>query len=168
MGESPTEEGWVLDSGTTHHMCGRRSLFKKLESIPEMEPVILGNGNQLSVEGVGTVSLSTDIDTELLLPVVLYVPKLTRNLMSVYFLLEDGLDISFNHRTFKCDILRDSIVLISIEINHSLWILSGGLSNFMCGAFVAVTPDLLHLRFNHLNMSDIQKIVDNGMVTGWK
>ena len=80
-------EFWIVDSGGTCHMCNDRKLFVIFNSLAEPRDITLGDGHTVKAVGHGVVLLriSTD-DVELnkcKLQDVLYVPKLSFNLLSV-------------------------------------------------------------------------------------
>ncbi|KAK4438481.1 hypothetical protein Salat_0182400 [Sesamum alatum] len=69
---------WILDSGASNHMTGRKELLSELiDTIPM--PVYLPNGARTTTTMVGRVVLSPKME----LANVIYVPKLTCNLISI-------------------------------------------------------------------------------------
>ncbi|CAJ2670055.1 unnamed protein product [Trifolium pratense] len=53
----PSKE-WLIDSGCTNHMTYDRDLFKELNKT-SISKVRIGNGEQIVVEGIGTISIKT-------------------------------------------------------------------------------------------------------------
>ena len=92
---------WVLDSGATGHMCCSREDFGSLVKLPKEKKVYLGNGSEVPAEGVETVELNMN----LVLKGVLYVPDFTVNLCSVSTLDRDGLTVTFGN--MRCAISRN-------------------------------------------------------------
>ncbi len=80
---SMSRDCWIVDSGSTNHMCNDRSLFTKLR--PSQETVSFGMG-QAKARGTGDVHLdllrSTGETTSVVLHEVIYVPGLAANLIS--------------------------------------------------------------------------------------
>lgn len=78
---------WIVDSGASCHMCNNVMLFVELRNLKELLKVTLGDGCTLEVAGHGTVTLETNLPDGTTkscnLNDVLYVPKLSRNLLSV-------------------------------------------------------------------------------------
>ncbi|KAK9690007.1 hypothetical protein RND81_09G098300 [Saponaria officinalis] len=70
---------WILDSGSTDHMCANRSLFSCLKNISKPYTISLPNGQIVTINSVGTVPITSDI----ILSDVLYVPCFKFNLLSV-------------------------------------------------------------------------------------
>jgi hypothetical protein len=93
---------WLIDSGCTHHMTHDRDLFKELNK-STISKVIMLNGANIAVEGIGTVGVKSHSGDKLISN-VLYVPKLNQNLLSVPQLLKKGYKVLFEHE--KC-VIKD-------------------------------------------------------------
>src|ERR1700742_3654217 len=79
----------IIDSGTTQHMFNQLEIF---ETVAERDGLVTCAGNEkLHTTHIGTIEL----DDELKLQDVLYVPEIARNLISVRALTRDGNDITF-------------------------------------------------------------------------
>jgi hypothetical protein len=105
----PHEEEWLVDSGSTHHMCNTRDQFTKLEQATSCTRVVLGNSTSSKVTSVGTIDLEVrtgegnEVSTNL--REVLLVPKLRKNLISVTRLMDDGVDVHFDSTEKSCRII---------------------------------------------------------------
>lgn len=75
---------WYLDSGATQHLTLDERVFVKLEAI-EVSSIKTIGGESLSIKGKGTVSAKGIQFGE-----VLYVPSLTKNLLSTGSMADDG------------------------------------------------------------------------------
>ncbi|KAH0633397.1 hypothetical protein KY284_036183 [Solanum tuberosum] len=53
-----SDDVWIIDSGCSNHMYGRRSLFKELDESEKSE-FRLGNEKAMTVDGKGTIALKT-------------------------------------------------------------------------------------------------------------
>ena len=84
---------WVLDSGATRHMCCSRQDFGSLVKLQKDNKVYMGDGSEVPAYGIGTVELNTN----LVLKGVLYVPDFTVNLCSVSTLDRDGPTVMFGN-----------------------------------------------------------------------
>lgn len=73
---------WFLDSGATSHMTNDITVLQNPTSYTVSERVLVGSGEQLPIKIIGTSTLQTD-KTFIILPKVLYVSTLHRNLISV-------------------------------------------------------------------------------------
>ena len=76
-----SDDTWFLDSGCSNHMTSLRFLFKELDESYKIK-VRMGDDKQMQVEGKGIVAISSGGNVKLLHN-VLFVPKLTQNLLSV-------------------------------------------------------------------------------------
>lgn len=73
---------WLLDSGCSHHMTGKKSLFTQLaESLSHV--VKLGDDNDMKVNGKGAVTITLQSGALKLIHDVYYVPQLAHNLLSI-------------------------------------------------------------------------------------
>ena len=55
---------WIVDLGTTSHMCNDRDMFTELDQLESSEKVALGDGNSLDVAGRGTVYVDMTLTME--------------------------------------------------------------------------------------------------------
>ena len=80
-------DSWIVDSGATCHMFNDVVLFAELRSLKESLKVTLGDGHTLEATGRGTVALEMKLPDGMTKTCkvndVLYVPKLSYNLLSV-------------------------------------------------------------------------------------
>lgn len=77
-------------------MIGNREYFSQLEEKDMQVHIELGDNGKYTTKGVGTVSFERESGNSLLLRDVLYVPGLTKNLVSVATLEDKGYDVIFN------------------------------------------------------------------------
>ena len=139
---------WVLDTGATGHMCCSREDFESLVKLPKDKKVYLGDRSEVPAYGVGTVELNTN----LVLKGVLYVPNFTVNLCSVSTLDRDGLTVTFGN--MRCAISRDGEDVICGTGNAGLYTLNNNDET----ALVTATATLWHRRLGHLNMASVKKL----------
>ena len=100
------KNGFLLDSAATQHMCNDPSKFISIENCTENK-VLVGDGKSLNVSGKGDILLNLDSGkgnvTKCRLKDVLYVPKLSHNLLSVPKISEKGKSIIFSRNS--CNII---------------------------------------------------------------
>ncbi|KAH9298713.1 hypothetical protein KI387_014046, partial [Taxus chinensis] len=72
---------WYVDSGATRHMTGHRDWFISMRDTPSKNHVSLGDDSSYTVQGIGNISLPLG-SRKCKLSDVLYVPGLTKNLLS--------------------------------------------------------------------------------------
>jgi transposase InsO family protein len=92
---SSTNSGvWYIDSGASSHMTGVRDYFSSLKE--EMDLVIeMGNNAKCRATGHGTVTFQRESGKPLMVRDILYVPGMTKNLISVSTLEDRGYVVSF-------------------------------------------------------------------------
>ena len=92
-------DSWVLDSGATNHMTPHSSLLTSFVTLSNNH-ITIANGTHIPIHGRGNVSLLPSLS----LKDVLYVPKLSNNLISIRKLTHDlNCSITFfpTHCTFQ-------------------------------------------------------------------
>ena len=92
---------WYIDSGASSHMTGQKRFFKDLQEGGTGIHVELGDDARYQAQGVGTVSFERESGKPLSFVDVLYVPGLTKNLISVSSLEDKGYQVKFcDHRVY--------------------------------------------------------------------
>ena len=83
---------WIIDSGVTYHMCNNKPLFMEYESLKTPLKVTLGDRYEVDAIGSGVVMLNIVLRSgkQCMLHSVLYVPRLSYNLLSVSVATECG------------------------------------------------------------------------------
>ena len=76
--EPEPEPEWIFDSGATHNMVVHKKLFFSINSC-KTEHIFVGNSSPLAIKGQGSVEMKDGMVHN-----VLYVPKLSTNLLSIY------------------------------------------------------------------------------------
>ncbi|KAL8152900.1 hypothetical protein V2J09_010660 [Rumex salicifolius] len=87
-------EGWIIDSGATHHITPNLSLFSSYEALSTHDFITMPDGSQSQITHVGTVTLND----QYVLRNVLCVPGFTFNLLSVS---QFSKDLSLMDRSMK-------------------------------------------------------------------
>jgi transposase InsO family protein len=114
----------VLDSGASNHMIN--SLICFVETTPTQISILTGSGlGELTAVARGTAILTLEDGQTLTLEEALYVPKLTRNLVSMMQLMKRNLQITTmngtsqvtidRHQPFNVDISNDLIELKVVD-----------------------------------------------------
>ena len=108
------QDEWIIDSGATCHICSNRNLFTDIHSLERPQDITLGDGHTLPAAEVGNVAVTLVYDDGgtrgCQLHDVLYVPKLSYNLLSVTKATEAGKKVKFYSNS--CQILdRDNKVV---------------------------------------------------------
>jgi hypothetical protein len=114
------ESTWCIDSGAAIHVanslqgCHTRTLRRGERSIRVINDV------EAEVEAIGELPLELNIGFILHLHNVLYVPSLSRNLISVSCLHDDGYDYQFGNK--QC------LIFFIVK----LWVLPSDKASFIC------------------------------------
>jgi len=110
---------WILDSGTTMHICAQREVFITFETIPPH--TIKGLGDKpLITCGQGTVLLRMCIGEnkylQLSLTKVLYVPKACQNLISIRHIDNTGSHVECTSgHMFLCDANNNQLAKATLK-----------------------------------------------------
>ncbi|KAI5319090.1 hypothetical protein L3X38_038798 [Prunus dulcis] len=93
---------WWIDSGATVHVTNSLQGFKT-KRVPNKDDlkVFVGNGERVRVDFVGLASLELESGFVLELVDVVYVPSMTRNLLSVSKLVKSNLQLEFDESGFS-------------------------------------------------------------------
>lgn len=76
---------WFPDSGATHHVTNDVNAVEQVSTTPPPEHVLMGNGQGLPVQSIGSTSFPSPLKSHrsLYLHNLLLVPSITKNLVSV-------------------------------------------------------------------------------------
>jgi hypothetical protein len=89
---------WVIDSGCTNHMTGKRKIFSHLdEDISDFDNITFGDDSKGGVKDIGEVSISKDYNPSN----VLLVDSLNFNLLSIAQLCDNDYKCTFTSNDFK-------------------------------------------------------------------
>ncbi|KAH9783416.1 retrovirus-related pol polyprotein from transposon RE1 [Citrus sinensis] len=87
--ETVMDDGWYLASGATHHLTNDLSNLSISEPYEGNEKLIIGNGYDLTISHLGSTHLAVG-NYKLLLKNLLFVPHITKNLLSISKLTSDN------------------------------------------------------------------------------
>jgi hypothetical protein len=88
---------WLIDNGSSIHMIGYREHLIDLVEKESCLHVVIGDDARYTVRGVGSTSLQLHFGTPLHLSVVLCVPRMRRNVVSISSSENKGYTISFSY-----------------------------------------------------------------------
>ena len=86
---------WLIDSGASKHMTGFKESFVKLFEHEPPHKVKLGDNYQYPIKGRGESSYKLDSGKSIKMKDVLFVPKLKKNLLSIFALDAKGMRVVF-------------------------------------------------------------------------
>jgi len=175
-GTSPRSRfGWILDGGSTNHICTERSAFTTFAPTHDSIKGIVKNGPELEVLGTGTVLISVSVkgrpDRTIKLLNVSYCPNARDNLMSESRMDRKGMEITKrngritikkpNGETIMEGRLRGNLYKInSIIAPPSSW------HDAAFAARSAPNLDLWHARFGHVSLKSLRYLNRHDLVTG--
>jgi len=122
--EKGSKEEWVLDSGCSHHICGRREWFSSYKKC-EGKIVTLPNGKTVKVAGIGEVTMKRHNGRVQKLTQVRYIPELNRNLISLGKLVDLGYTVMMKNSMLKVT-KGDLEILKGRKDKRNLFVLEGG------------------------------------------
>lgn len=159
---------WFVDSAATKHMTHEKETLLDYIEYKQPTNIYLGDNTVIHAKGEGTVKLSTTNsgrNVTLELHKVLFVPDLTKNLMSVPAMALMGAEIRFNQDT--CVVLKDGKeFIIGNLINNKLYTVNTNEFAQVSTTSTAPTLEDWHCRLGHLNYNYVNQLLTKEMVDG--
>jgi hypothetical protein len=149
---SPGEDTWLIDSGASKHMTDQRDILCCLSEKKFSQKVMLGDDYQYPIKGVGESNYKLNSGTPMKMKDVLYVPSLTKNLLSISSLEKKGFIVAFIDGKVlmwaKGKTMKEAIVIGKEE--GGLYKLKGHSEVVMTHA-IENPCELWHKRLAHIN-----------------
>ena len=164
------QNGWIVDSGATSHMCNNRKLFTKMHTLEKSLEVMLGDGHVLEATGKGIVMMDMRFPNGNMqrckLHDVLYVPSLFYNLLSVSRATQRGKVMKFGK--VACHILNSNgkIIARATKVGSLYHLDCETTSESANVADETEKEDIWHCRFGHLGTGSLQKLAKDRLVEG--
>ncbi|KAL0541197.1 hypothetical protein IC582_021236 [Cucumis melo] len=157
---------WYLDSGTSNHICGSKSMFVELDESVGGD-IVIGDATKISVKGKGRILINLKNGKHEFISNVYYVPNMKNNILSLGQLLEKGYNILIkdysllirdNHYKMiaKVEMTKNRMFLLNIQTDVAKCLKS-------C---LKDTNWIWHLRFEHLNFDGLRLLARKDMVKG--
>lgn len=155
-------DAWIVDSGATEHMSGRREWFKNYHELKVPHSVRIGNGDKIQAVGAGDIDVLVYDGKhwkQKYLANVWYVPELFINLFSQGRCLDKGCVMYTTNE--KCEFKRDScVVAVGIRQTglYKMLIRTRPIQTHAC---LAVKECLRswHERFAHQNIAQVKQFL---------
>lgn len=116
-----TENSWVVDSGASSHMSNDKTLFMSIKKIEPVE-VILGDTHSVYAVGTGNIELKVELENgkekKITVHDVLFVPKLSYNLLSVSKMSERKKTTIFTGQSCKIQDKQKKIVATGKRVGN--------------------------------------------------
>ena len=159
---------WFIDSAATKHMTYDRSVLENYVQYDQPKDIYLGDSTVIHALGEGKVRLPTvnsTHDVVLDLHKVLFVPKLTKNLLSVPAMALMGAEIRFDKD--KCLVLKDGKeLIIGCLLHDKLYSVNTIEYAQVSTADSAPSLAVWHRRLGHLNYTYMNQLMKKEMVDG--
>ncbi|KAH0665666.1 hypothetical protein KY285_026872 [Solanum tuberosum] len=143
---------WVLDSGCSRHMCGKKENFKTIKMI-DGGCVRFGDNAKGEVTGVGTITFSSSCD----LVEVYLIEGLKHNLLSISQLCDAGFQVTFNTASYIIKHPEKKLTLIGDRVNNIYVLINVDFPSLTCLTAVSSDPWLWHQKLGHANMHALEK-----------
>lgn len=113
---------WVLDTGASNHMTGRREALASLDASVR-GTVCFGDGSLVDIEGIGSVVLQTRKKGHKVLTKVYYIPKLKSNIVSLGQLEEGGCRVVLENGYCNIYDIEQSLLASARQVSNRLYLL---------------------------------------------
>lgn len=155
------ETSFVIDSGSTSHMVNNVDLFRKMEN-KTVEINVAKKNTKLEAKGIGSIETEKCILNE-----VLYVPELSKNLLSVCAITENQGQVIFEKDKVYV-VKQNEKVLEGQKSENGLYIVDFEHKNEESFLIETKEDKVInwHRKLGHMNIKNIKKMIDAEMVTG--
>jgi hypothetical protein len=149
---TPGEDTWLIDSGASKHMKGQRDILSCILEKKFSQKVTLGDDYQYPIKGVGESRYKLNSGNSIKMKDVLFVPGLTKNLLSISALEKKGFKFDFIDEEFLMwangETMNEAIIIGREE--NGLYKLKGHLEAAMTHS-IERSCEIWHRSLAHIN-----------------
>ena len=177
MMNAVTEKGtqddvWYVDSGASNHMTSHDEWFGEMQDLQNPGYVQTGDDSCHPITHIGKVPLALHDGKTKSLSDVLHVPSITKNLVSVGQMVEQGLQVRFNAKGCFVEDFNDKCRLVAKGSRIGrMFTLDAGIpamnaAMYAKGKGVVADIDIWHKRIGHANVQRLKLMQSKGLVKG--
>ena len=170
-----TSSNWVLDTGCGSHICTNVQGLKRSRSLARGEVDLrVGNGARVAALAVGTYEIALPSGLILNLNNCYYVPVMSRNIISVSVLDNDGFNFIIKNNNFS--IYYQDLYYADAYLSNGLYLLNldesdvksvYNINNKLFKSNDLNQTFIWHCRLGHINEKRISKLHQDGLLNSF-
>ena len=163
---SNSEHAWFVDFGASHHMTLYQEWFRDLRTPDRPNYIETGDDTRHPIRHIGDVRFGKE-GQQTCIKNVLHVPTITKKLVSVGEIVEQGMQVRFNNE--GCFIEKDGRLIAKGWRDGRLFIPDSNEVKSAMNAKVLKTEtniELWHKRIGHVNLQRLLGMQSQGVVIG--
>ncbi|GJU55506.1 retrotransposon protein, putative, ty1-copia subclass [Tanacetum coccineum] len=167
-------KSWVYDTGCGTHICNTTQGFRRSRKLkPGALSLYMGNGQRAAVKAIGSYDLCFPSGLVLVLHNCHYAPSITRGVISVSRLYDDGFINRFENDN-SISVFKDNLIYFNAVPRDGIFEIVLSDSNTNVSSMYAVSNKraklnldsslLWHCRLGHISKKRIEKLQHDGLL----